>query len=137
MSLRILLAEESGLVRDWLRSFLERHGCTVVAEADNDEDALRLAGQIPSDVALVGLSPARTGLNAARQMRRVSRRTRTIIMSQHNEDSYILASLVNGAMGYILKESLLTDLLIAIREVRRGHVYVGSSVCRRVTGARA
>ena len=68
--------------------------------------------------------PTLNGLNAAREMSRSSPKTKTILLTQHDESQYIREALEAGVKGYVLKSQVASDLLLAIRQVSRGQVYL-------------
>jgi DNA-binding NarL/FixJ family response regulator len=129
MCLRILLADDNDAVRFWVRLLLERNGFTVVGEAGDGREAIRLAQEFPSDIAILDISmPELSGLEAAQTLRSVSPATKVIIMSVHDHDSYILEALKSGARAYVSKNTARSDLLDAIRAVQRGSRYISSSL---------
>jgi two-component system response regulator NreC len=136
MSVRIVLADDHILVRQGLRSLLEREGFQVVGEASDGQEALRLAESFQPDIAIMDISmPILNGLNAAREMSRSSPKTKTILLTQHDEGQYISEALDAGVKGYVLKNQVASDLLLAIRQVSRGQVYLSPGVSRAVMEA--
>ena len=84
MPIQILLADDHPVVRDGLRAILEREGFKVVAEASNGREAVEWAEKTHPDVAVLDLSmPFLNGIDAAREIRRVSPATRTIMLTMH------------------------------------------------------
>lgn len=139
--IRVLLADDHALVRDGLRAVLAREpDIQVVGEADDGREALRLAASAKPDVAVLDLSmPLLNGLDAARQLAR-DRRSRTILVTMHADERYVLDALRAGVHGYVLKKQAAADLVRAIREVAAGRVYlspgVGATVAEAIrTGA--
>jgi two-component system response regulator NreC len=136
MLARIVLADDHVLVRQGLKSLLEREGYLVVAEASDGQEALREVGSHKPDVAIFDISmPMLNGLNAAREVAGSSSKTRTILLTQHDEDQYVSEALEAGVKGYVLKSQVASDLLEAIRQVSRGHVYLSPGVSRAVMAA--
>ena len=136
MSIRVMLAEDHALVRQGVRALLEREGFVVVAEASDGQEAVRLASELHPDVAVLDLSmPVRNGLDAAREIEQASRRTRTILLTRHDEDQFVVEAIRAGAKGYVLKSQAATDLVDAIRQVSGGGVYLSPSVSRAVVDA--
>src|SRR5262249_48392001 len=104
--------------------------------ATDGREGLELAEKTRPDVALVDLAmPALNGIEACREMRRASTRTKTIVLSMHREDRYILEALQVGVRGFGLKTQLASDLTHAIREVMNGAVYLSPGVSRAVVDA--
>jgi DNA-binding NarL/FixJ family response regulator len=79
--------------------------------------------------------PTLNGLNAAREISRSSPKTKTILLTQHDEGQYIREALEAGVKGYVLKNQVASDLLLAIREVSRGQVYLSPGVSSAVMEA--
>ncbi len=136
MPIRIVLADDHVLVRQGLKSLLEREGFQVVAEAADGQEALRHVESLQPDVVVMDISmPILNGLNAARQMGRSSPKTKTILLTQHDEAQYIREALDAGVKGYVLKNQIASDLLLAIRQVSRGQVYLSPGVSSSVMEA--
>jgi two-component system, NarL family, response regulator NreC len=136
MPIRIVLADDHVLVRQGLKSLLEREGFQVVAEASNGQEALRHVESLKPDIAVMDISmPTLNGLNAAREMSRSSPKTKTILLTQHDEGQYIREALEAGVKGYVLKNQVASDLLLAIRQVSRGQVYLSPGVSSAVLEA--
>lgn len=136
MPIRIVLADDHVLVRQGLKSLLEREGFQVVAEASDGQEALCHVKSLQPDIAVMDISmPTLNGLNAAREVRRASPKTKTILLTQHNESQYISEALEVGVKGYVLKNQVASDLLLAIRQVSRGQVYLSPGVSNAVMQA--
>jgi two-component system response regulator NreC len=136
MAIRIVLADDHVLVRQGLKSLLEREGFQVVAEASDGQEACGHVRSLQPDIAVMDISmPNLTGLNAAREMSRCSPKTKIILLTQHDEGQYIREALEAGAQGYVLKNQVASDLLLAIRQVSRGQVYVSPGVSSAVMEA--
>ncbi len=133
MPIQVLLADDHQIVRQGLRAMLENEGFRIVGEAGDGLEAVRLAGRVHPDVAILDLvMPGLNGLDAAREIRRASPRARMILLTMHTEDAFILEALRNGISGYVLKIQAALDLVQAIREVARGAVYLSPGVSRVV-----
>jgi two-component system response regulator NreC len=136
MPTRILLADDHVVVRQGLKTLLEREGFSVVAEAANGHDAIRLARDHQPDVAVLDLTmPLLNGLDAAREIRQSVRKTSTILLTMHTEDRYVLEGFQAGVRGYVLKSHAAADLIQAIREVCRGTVYLSPGLSQTVVDA--
>src|SRR2546428_10878217 len=121
MPLRILLADDHLIVRQGLKTLLEQEHHTVVAEAADGREAIQLAQKHHPDVAVMDLAmPQLNGLDAAREIVKVSPETRTILLTMHTEDPYVVEALRAGVRGYLLKTQAASDLMQAAREVSRG-----------------
>ena len=136
MPTRILLADDHVIVRQGFRALLEREGLEVVAEAANGHEAVRLAGELLPDVAVLDFAmPLLNGLDAAKEIRRRSPRTRTILLTVHSEDHYVLEAVRAGLHGYVVKTQAAADLVQAIREIRGNAIYLSPTISRAVVEA--
>jgi DNA-binding NarL/FixJ family response regulator len=133
---RLLLADDHQIVRQGLKALLEGQEFEIVGEAADGREAVRLAEETHPDLVILDLSmPLLNGLDAARAILQTSPGTRTILLTMHTEDQYILGALRAGIMGVVLKTQAVTDLLQAIREVSRGAMYLSPRVSRTVVEA--
>jgi two-component system response regulator NreC len=136
MPIRIVLADDHVLVRQGLKSLLEREGFQVIAEASDGQEAVRHVKSLEPDIAVLDISmPTLNGLNAAREISRCSPRTKTILLTQHDEGQYIREALEAGVKGYVLKSQVASDLLLALGQVSRGQVYLSPGVSSAVMEA--
>jgi len=133
---RILLADDHTLVRQGLKALLEGKGFEVVAEAGDGQEAVRAARERCPDIAVLDFSmPLLNGRDAAREILRVCPRARAILLTMHAEDQYVLDALQVGVRGYVLKAQASDDLVLAIREVQRGMMYLSPGVSQAVVNA--
>jgi len=133
---RVLLADDHVIVRQGFRALLEREGLEVVAEAANGHEAVRLVGELLPDVAVLDFAmPLLNGLDAAKEIRRRSPRTRTLLLTVHTEDHYVLEALQAGVHGYVVKTQAAADLVQAIREIRGNAIYLSPTISRAVVEA--
>ena len=136
MSIRVLLADNHALVRQGLRALLEREGLEVAGEAADGREAVRLAHDLRPDVALLDIGmPLLNGIDAAREIQKESRGTKTILLTRHDEDQYVTEALRAGVKGYVLKKQAATDLVDAIRQACRNEVYLSPGISRAVVKA--
>jgi two-component system, NarL family, response regulator NreC len=136
MPIRIVLADDHVLVRQSLKSLLEREGFKVVGEASDGQETVRHVETLQPDIAVMDISmPILNGLNAAREINRTSPKTKNILLTQHDEGQYVSEALEAGVKGYVLKSQVANDLLLAIRQVSRGQVYLSPGVSRGVMEA--
>jgi two-component system response regulator NreC len=136
MAIRVVLADDHELVRQGLKALLEREGFQVVGEVSNGQEAVRLVPNVSPDVAILDISmPILNGLDAARELKKSAQRTRTILLTQHDEDQYVTEALRAGVKGYVLKNQAATDLVDAIHQVCRGEIYLSPSISRTVVEA--
>jgi two-component system response regulator NreC len=136
MARRVLIADDHVIVRQGIRALLERAGYLVVAEASDGHQAVRLAAEHVPDVAILDLAmPLLNGLEAARAIHQTVPRTRTLLLTVHTEDQYILEALRAGIRGCVTKLHAVEDLIRAIEEVVRGQVYLSPSMSRALVEA--
>jgi DNA-binding NarL/FixJ family response regulator len=135
--IRILLADDHAVVREGLCALLGREpDMSVVAQAEDGREALRLAQQTRPDVAALDLSmPLLNGLEAARQIAAWERGPRTILLTMHADEPYVLEALRAGVRGYVLKGDAVADLVRAVREVAAGGVYLSPKISPAVAEA--
>jgi len=136
MSVRILLADDHQVVRQGLRALLEREQFQVIAEACDGHDAIKQARALRPDVAVLDVGmPQLNGLDAAREIIRGVPGVRTVLLTVHTEDTYVMAALRAGIKGYVLKNQAVADLVQAIREVCSGRTYLSPGISRAVVDA--
>ncbi|HJS94052.1 MAG TPA: response regulator transcription factor, partial [Solirubrobacteraceae bacterium] len=130
--MRILIADDHGIVRGGLRLLIERQAdMQVVAEAEDGVDAFEKALSTRPDLCVLDVSmPRMTGLQAARQIRAHLPETQVLALSMHDDERYVFDALKAGAAGYVLKRDVDDALLDAIRAVHRGDAFVTDAVER-------
>jgi DNA-binding NarL/FixJ family response regulator len=127
--LRVLLADDHSIVRRGLRSLLEDAGVSVVAEAADGLDAVRLCEELQPDVLILDIAmPKLNGIEVAARAQKLAARPGVIILSMHADESYIIRALAAGARGYLLKSATDEDLLPAVRAVAAGKPYFSPAV---------
>ena len=121
----VLLVDDHASLRKSLRYLLEAtNDIKVVAEASNGNDALFHVGISCPDVAVIDISmPLMDGLETTRQIHARCQLTRMIILSMYDNPEYIQRSLEIGALGYVLKDTIVGDLIEAVRTVHQGKRY--------------
>ncbi|CAA9549989.1 MAG: Regulatory protein, LuxR:Response regulator receiver [uncultured Thermomicrobiales bacterium] len=123
--IRIVLADDHGIVRAGLRALLEAQpDMRVVGEADDGPSAIALTRQHTPTVTVADLSMPGGGLEAIREITALGLPTRVLVLTVHAEERYLLPVLEAGGSGYVRKSSAHTDLLTAIRTVARGEVFL-------------
>ena len=133
MPIRIVLVDDHVLVRQGLKALIESDGSQVVGEASDGQEALRQVESFRPDLVVMDISmPAFNGLNAAREIGHSFPKTKTILLTQHDESQYVSEALEAGVKGYVLKNQAAGDLLQAIKQVSRGQVYLSPGVSRAV-----
>ena len=137
MNIRVLLADDHNLVRAGLRALLDRvPGVTIVAEASDGLEALAAVESEGPDVVLADIGMP--GLNGFNLTARIAARwpdVRVIIVSVHHTDAYITEALRAGASGYLLKDTSVAELELAITSVVSGGKYLSPTVSRQMVDA--
>jgi DNA-binding NarL/FixJ family response regulator len=130
--IRILLADDHTIVRDGLRSLLEKQpDMTVSGEASDGREAVHFAEENSPDVVVMDIAmPNMNGIEATRRIVATRPATGVVILSMHQDESYVLRSLKAGARGYLLKDSLRSDVVEAIRSVAQGRSFLTRKVSR-------
>ena len=130
--IRVLLADDHHLVRQGIRALLEKAAdIEVVGETADGVEALRLVKQLQPDVLVADIAmPLMDGLQAVESVHRLYGTTHTVILSMYADEALVRQALRNGARGYVLKDSVKEELLLAIRAARRGDIYLSPGVSR-------
>ena len=126
----ILLADDHAVVRQGFKMILAAQpDMEIVGEAGNGREALDLAGQLQPDVIVMDVAmPELNGIEATRRVADLSPRSRVLALSMHKDSVYVREILRAGARGYLLKDSIASDLLAAVRAVARGEGYLSPGV---------
>lgn len=130
MKLRLLIADDHGVVRKGLRLLLGQYPeLEVVGEAANGREAVKLAAELTPDVILMDVAmPLLNGIEAAEQIRKVNGQSGIIVLTMHADESYVLRALNAGVKGYLLKESAEDDLLRAVKAVSQGRPFFSPAI---------
>ena len=128
--IRVILADDHALVRSGIRLVLQSlPGVEVVAEAEGGRETLKLVEALRPDIALLDISmPGLNGIETTGQIRSRFPATRSVILSVHNEDEYVVQALRAGAAGYLHKDATPAELELALAAVARGETYLSTRV---------
>ena len=123
--MRVLIADDHGIVRSGLRLLLERQpDIEVIGEAADGAEAREMAVRERPDLAILDVKmPKLTGLQATREIKAQAPEVNVLILSMHDDEGYLAEALEAGASGYVLKTQADTDLVAAIRAVERGESF--------------
>lgn len=130
--LRLLIADDHTLVRQGIRKILEAQpGWTVVGEAGNGRDAVRMVMELQPDVVILDIGmPLLNGVEAVQQISRRVPSIRVLVVSMHADDVYVTRAVRAGASGYLLKDSADADLLRAVSAVAQGKSFFSPAVAK-------
>lgn len=136
MTVRILIADDHGVLRAGLRALLNAEpDLDVVGEARDGREALRLAGELQPELVLMDVSMSGLdGLETTRLLRRHHPQIRVLLLTLHEEEDLVREAVEAGASGYIVKRAAGSELLGAVRAVAAGHMYVHPSMTRAFLG---
>jgi len=119
---RILIADDHPLLREALcQVFSNQKDMEIVGQAGNGEEAIDLASQLKPDILVMDIvMPKFDGLEASRQIKKITPNTAILILTAYDDDNYVLGLLEAGATGYLMKSAKGQDLVEAVRAVRAG-----------------
>ena len=128
--IRVIIAEDHTLVRQGIRALLERSGeVQVVGEAATGEEAVQLTEKEKPDVVVMDLSmPRLDGAQASERILGLSLPTQIIILSMHSDTTMVQQLLRRGVKGYLLKDAVTEELLLAVRSVSQGKIFLSPTI---------
>jgi DNA-binding NarL/FixJ family response regulator len=134
---RILIADDHAILRKGLRRILtEMEGGFDIDEASNGHEVIKMVREKDYDLVLLDISmPGLSGLDALKEIKVLNPRLPVLILTMHPEEQYALRALKAGASGYLTKESVPDELMMAIRKVLRGGKYLSNSLAERLAFA--
>ena len=134
--IRVLIADDHLVVREGLIAMLQSAGeFEVVGQAADGQEAIRLAEELHPDVVLIDVQmPRLGGIEATYQITQRVPTTRVVILSTFDHDEYIYKGIQAGAIGYLLKDSELEELLKAIRAAARGESQLPANIATKLVG---
>ena len=130
MSYSIVLVDDHKIMRDGIKAILERTGeFTVVGEADNGMEAVRVCTQVRPDLVLMDIGlPGLNGAEATRELLRHIPALKVVILSMYDDDQMVVAAIRAGARAFVLKKASDNDLLDALRTVAKGGSHLSPQV---------
>jgi two-component system, NarL family, response regulator NreC len=134
MPIAILIADDHRLFRDGLRTLLEKQkSMRVVAETTDGVETVSAAAELKPDIVLMDISmPELNGIEATRRIVSQGGGTRVVMLSMHSDRRFITESLKAGAMGYLLKDCAFDEVLLAVKAVSEGTIYLSSRISESV-----
>jgi two-component system response regulator NreC len=132
--IRVLLADDHAILRSGIRALLEDEpDLEVVGEAEDGHEVIRMAAELEPDIVLIDIAmPRLNGLEATRRIMQANPQAKILILSMHENEEYVRQVFASGAMGYILKDAAVRELLGAIRAIYRGEVVLSPAITRLV-----
>jgi len=133
-TIKLLIADDHAVVREGTRQILEREAdITVVAEAADGEEAVRMAGNSAPDVIIMDIAmPKMDGIEATRQIKSLHPNIAILILSAYDDDQFVFNLIEAGAAGYLLKSVRGHELVEAVRAVNAGESVLHPAIARKV-----
>jgi DNA-binding NarL/FixJ family response regulator len=130
MSTRIIIADDHTIVRHGLAKLIEaEEDMEVIAQTENGISTVELARELSPDIVVMDVAmPDLNGIDATQQILRENPKVRVLALSMHSGKKFVIAMLQAGAMGYLLKDCALEELISAIRTVIEGKTYLSPSI---------
>jgi DNA-binding NarL/FixJ family response regulator len=134
MLYQILLVDDHKLMRDGIRTILERNAeFRVVGEVESGTDAVQFCKRSHPDLVVMDIGlPGMNGIEATTEILRYSPQSRVLILSMYDDESSVLSAIRSGARAFVLKRASSSDLIDALRTVARGGSYLSSQVSDRL-----
>jgi len=134
MPYSVLLVDDHKIMRDGIKAILERSDeFTVVGEADNGTDALRLCKSEKPDLILMDIGlPGLNGIEVTTEVLRQAPRSKVIILSMYDDEHSVVSAIRSGARAFVLKKASDNDLVDALRTVAKGGSYLSPQVSDRL-----
>ncbi len=134
MSIRIVLADDHNIIRDGLKSMLEKQSdLEVVAEANNGRNAVDIVRQTKPNIVVMDVGmPELNGIDATRQILSEFPKMKVLALSMHSDKQFVLTMLKSGASGYLLKNCAFNELIRAIKTVVADKIYLSPSIANLV-----
>src|SRR5512138_604967 len=133
-AITLIIVDDHEVVRQGVRAYLSAQpDLEVIGEAGSGEEAVRLAGELVPDVALLDLMmPGMDGIEATRRLKKVSPRTQVVVLTSFHEDEHIFPALRAGAISYMLKDIKMEEMAAAVRRAAQGEATLHPRVAARL-----
>ncbi|MCK4294326.1 MAG: response regulator transcription factor [Planctomycetes bacterium] len=129
--MRILVADDHGIVREGLKSLIEKQGdMEIVGEAEDGRTTVQLARELSPDIVImdVNMPPGISGIEATRLILAEKREIRVVVLSMHKSEHIVLEALRAGVLGYVLKSNLSDELLKALEVAANNEHYLSPQI---------
>ena len=132
--IKILIADDHSMVRQGIKQILElEEDFTVIAQAKDGEEAIRMANRFNPDVILMDINmPGINGLQAIRELKKGNEDFKILVLTIHDDREYLFKTLQTGAEGYVLKDAEPAVLMEAIRNIHRGESYIQPNMTKEL-----
>ncbi|MEW6669844.1 MAG: response regulator transcription factor [Thermodesulfobacteriota bacterium] len=122
---KVVIADDHGVIQEGIKAALAGHPEFEVCGCASDGiQAVELVKSLAPDIVILDISmPRLSGLKAAREIRRINDKIRIVVFTMHGDSEYVLSLFQMGVSGYVLKECPLSELICALKAVRRGDLY--------------
>ncbi|MEO9805781.1 MAG: response regulator transcription factor [Reichenbachiella sp.] len=129
-TIKVILADDHVIVRNGIKILLESEGeVEVIAEASNGEEAIEKVKQFKPDILISDINmPIMNGIETTAKLKKISPETKTLILSMHDDEEYIIKSVESGASGYLLKDTTKEEFVKALKSVLEGHKYFSGDI---------
>jgi two-component system, NarL family, invasion response regulator UvrY len=136
-NIQVLIVDDHAVVREGLKKIIAETGdMSVIGEAENGLDAIKLSRQLDYQVMLLEIAlPDRNGIEILKQIRSETPNATILMLSEHREDQFAVRAIKSGASGYVNKRSSITDILKAIRQVAAGQKYVSNELAQELANS--
>lgn len=130
----MVIADDHPLLREAMRNAFERHkDMEVVGEAGDGEEAVKLSSELKPDIVIMDIvMPKLSGIEATKQIRKVSPATAVLILTAYDDDRYVIGLLEAGAAGYLLKSARSQVLVEAVRAVHAGEAVLHPTIIAKI-----
>ena len=128
--IKVLIVDDHALMRDGISALLNvNDDIEVIGEASEGKEAIKKMAELKPDVVVMDIAmPNMDGMEATRQIVKVNREVKVLILTQHENKEYVLSAIKAGASGFVPKKALGSELVSAIRSVYRGDSFLHPSV---------
>jgi DNA-binding NarL/FixJ family response regulator len=132
--IEILIADDHPIIREGLKQILKISPDIVIkGEASNGDEVLKLLRNNKYDLILLDLSlPKKNGIEVLKEIRKKLPKLPILILSIHSDEHFIIEALRSGASGYITKDSIPEELILAIKNVYNGQTYINQKVAEKL-----
>jgi len=135
MSITVMIADDHPIVRDGIKSIVEReaHNIKIIAEVSNGKEVLKIAKENPADIYIIDISmPILNGIETTERLLGLEPNSKVIILSIHDSRIFVEKALKSGARGYILKEDATETIIQAIKDIHNGKYYLSPGVSKYI-----